>query len=308
MEKNQLTGLLLIFGLIVAFMWYNQPSEEELAKQQVAMDSIAQTQVQETIDPKDIIEPTIAETFNEQDSVVSPQMQMMYGDFYASVSGEEKAYFLENEKMKIKFSNQGGRISEVLLKDYKKVTEGPKKEEIKIDLLLGNNPGSKFEYLLPVKTVKDGVISTGDLFFNATQTSDEITFEVRSANGTVIRQIYTLSENDFTVGYKLETENLELLVDRNTDQIELNWVEYLDKLEKNDTFEKTYATLQYKFFEDDTDYCSFTKDDSDDLTGSKLEWVSNSNQFFTSVLMVPKGDFFNGGQMSVKVDEENQDN
>ena len=307
MDRRQLIGLLLIFGLIIAFTWYNQPSEEDLKERQRLQDSIAMAEQVDTLATLDRFEETESaktQVHTISDSLVAMQQQLFFGDFYPASTGEEQTYFLENEHIKVTFSNLGGRITEVLVKEHKKVIEGPKHEEIKVDLKLMNHPKAKFEYLLPVRQVKDGVVSTGDLYFQARQRGNEVIFEARSAQGAMIRQVYTLSEDNFTVDYVLETENLNLVVDRNTDELELNWIEFLDKIEKNDSFEKTYSTLQYKFYQDDTDYCSFNKDDTDDLTGERLDWVSNANQFFSSVLMTPNDEYIKGGELSVFVAED----
>jgi YidC/Oxa1 family membrane protein insertase len=307
MDRKQIIGLVLIFILVGLFSWYNSPTEEQIMEQ-ARQDSITQLSqnLPETEDTPEEIKKVSSIPQTDMDSVEQLQNRLIYGDFYNAVSGSEDTLVLENERLKLTFSSKGGRIIEAWLKKYKGVEEGPRHEEIYTDLKLMNNPDSRFEYLLPVNKTKDGVISTGDLYFDANSSSNSIVFTVTSNSGVTIQQEYTLTDNPYKVDYKLSTENLGVLVDRNTSSIELNWTEYLNKLEKNDKFEKTYSTLQYKTVEDGTDYCSYTKSDEDDIKGMKVEWISNSNQFFNTALMAGDGNYFEGGILSVKVPENEE--
>ena len=47
MDKNTITGLVLIALLLIGFSWYSRPSEEQLQAQQHYYDSIAQVQKRE---------------------------------------------------------------------------------------------------------------------------------------------------------------------------------------------------------------------------------------------------------------------
>jgi YidC/Oxa1 family membrane protein insertase len=306
MDRKQLIGLVLIFILIALFSWYNNNLYKEEAAEQMVQDSTATVnqneQLTDTINtsPREFTQPQTS------DSIQDLQNRFLYGDFHNAVEGEEKIYTIENDRLRLSFSNRGGRITEAWLKNYKGVTEGPKREEIFTELKLMNHPDSKFEYLLPVKNARDGVISTGDLFFEVNQSSKSIVFSTTSANGATIQQSYTLTDNPYKVDYRLTTDRLEMLVDRNTDRLELNWEDYLNKIEKNDQFEKTYATLQYKILGEGSDYCSFNKDDTDELENQKMDWVSNSNQFFSSVLMSQNDTYFEAGDLSVSI-PQNED-
>jgi len=305
MDRKQLIGLVLIFVLIALFSWYNNRLAEPQLASELTQDSI-QAQQDTQADTSNIIEqaPQVVQETTSTDSIQSLQQKMLYGDFYNSASGEEQSYTLENERLKLTFSNKGGRITEAWLLKYNGVEEGPKHEEIYVDLKLMNNENSGFEYLLPVRNTRDGVIGTSDLFFNVQTTSKSIEFTATSSTGVSISQKYSFTDTPYKIDYQFSSENLGLLVDRNTSKIELNWKEYLNKLEKNDKFEKTYATLQYKVVNEGTDYCSYNKSDTDDVTGQKMDWISNSNQFFNSALMAVNGDHFEGGKFSVNVPED----
>ena len=54
----------------------------------------------------------------ENDSVASAMLRNQYGDFAPFATGEREFYTVENNLMKIKFTNLGGRIASVELKNY----------------------------------------------------------------------------------------------------------------------------------------------------------------------------------------------
>lgn len=306
MDKKQIIGLMLIFGLIFVFTWLNSPKNIET--EDVAVSDTLKTQ---TSQPQADIESALKED-NQLESIGSDSLadirgQLVFGEFYKNALGEEKDFILENNLVRITFTNKGGRIKEVLLKKYKKLVINEEKKDVKRALKLLANPKSNFEYLLPVEDAKDGVVGTSDLYFDTEANGQSLSFMVQGQNGAIFKQVYTLRPDDYTIDYRVETEDFQHLVKRGTKSIELNWVDYLDKIEKNSDFEKTYSTLNYKIYQGDKERCSFSKDATEDEKDKKLEWVSNSNQFFSSVLMVNGDQQFEGGILSVKQGEKTDD-
>jgi YidC/Oxa1 family membrane protein insertase len=306
MDKKQIIGLMLIFGLIFVFTWLNSPKNIETEDV-----TVSDTLKTNTSQPQaDIKSPQKGENQLQSigsDSLADIRGQLVFGEFYKNALGEEKEFILENNLIKITFTNKGGRIKEVLLKKHKKLIVNEEKKDVKKALKLLSNPKSNFEYLLPVEDAKDGVVGTSDLYFDAEANGQSLSFEVLGQNGAVFKQIYTLRPDDYTIDYRVETEDFQHLVKRGTKSIELNWVDYLDKIEKNSDFEKTYSTLNYKIYQGDKERCSFSKDATEDEKDKKLEWVSNSNQFFSSILMVKGDQQFDGGILSVKQGQKTDD-
>lgn len=306
MDRKQIIGLILIFGLIFVFTWINSPDKIETEAVTVSDTLKVNKALEEaSVQTDEAVEPDNAKM---PDSLGDIRNQLLFGDFYKNAVGEEQEFILENEQVRIKFTNKGGRIKEVLLKKYKKLVVNDQKKEVKKALKLLDHPKSSFEFLLPVESAKDGIVGTNDLYFTTKKDGEQsITFEISGQNGIVFKQIYTLKPDDYTVDYRVETTRFKELVKRGTNHIELNWVDYLDKIEKNADFEKTTSSVNYKIYQGDKERCSVSKDDVDDLKDKKLEWVSNSNQFFSSALMVKGQQYFNGGVMSVKQGQKEDD-
>lgn len=101
---------------------------------------------------------------------------LKYGAFAASASGDSKEEILENEFIRITFTNKGGKIKEALLKKhYKTVTDSSGKDGKELVKML-NSPMNKFDYLLPVPASVTKTVNTGDLYFSAEKNGNTISF------------------------------------------------------------------------------------------------------------------------------------
>ncbi len=296
---------MLGFGLIMAFLalwlYMNQPSEAEKLAIQKKRDSLANIEaIQDSPEAtqQNVITNNNATTGNV-DSINQQYLAQSFGVFAPAAVGEQSTYTIENDLMTITFSSKGGRIIDVLLKDYSKVEEAEDKSEIKLPLKLLEDEKDKFEYLFKVNNLE---ISTQDLYFDVEQQGSTILFTIQTSNGGSITQKYSVNSNSYQIDYEVNWNNIPNI---KGDHVTLNWLTYLDKLEKNTTFEKTYSTLHYKEMGERPTYASYTRDDDDNVE-NPIKWVSHSNQFFNSTLIADQA--FEAGELSVQsFDDNNSD-
>ncbi|MCB0623025.1 MAG: YidC/Oxa1 family insertase periplasmic-domain containing protein, partial [Saprospiraceae bacterium] len=97
----------------------------------------------------------------------------------------------------------------------------------------------------------------------------------------------------------LNWQGLENVLDRQQSTFELNWLNYLDKLEKNTSYERNYSTVYFKPVEESVEHCSCTGTDQEQVDDQRLKWVSNTNQFFNSTLIAETG--FQSGSFETEV-------
>jgi len=303
MDKNQLIGLSLIFLIVIGWSALTAPSAEEIERQKFVQDSIAQ--VKQLSAEQTPFEGNTTSSSNQsganqissatQDSLAAVQRSQSYGDFAQSATGEEQTYELKGDKAAFTFTNKGGRLVNINILDHKKISEGEDKVEIKSDLLLLEDDRNKFEYLL---SVNGKTISTQDLYFAASPSGDKITFTANAGSGQVVQE-YRILNDGYTLDYDIKFVNLNNVLDRNTN-IKLNWHNWLDRLEKNVVFEKTYSSVYFKEANEGTDYCSCRSDDEINLEGKGIQWASHVNQYFNTTLMA-KGESFTGGTFETQV-------
>ncbi|MDX1943132.1 MAG: membrane protein insertase YidC [Saprospiraceae bacterium] len=307
MDKNTIIGIVLIFVLLIVWQqFFLAPTSKKQAEaQKRAQDSLALVQKNQTKDvlPKSETTDSSANSLTPAakavpDSLRAIQNTTAYGPFAAAAIGKEEFYTLENDLFKVTFSNKGGRVVEAELKKFNKISENEKKKEVKSPLRLLEDPKDKFEYLLPVAGVPNGVVSTGDLFFTASQKDNAITFRAFAGNGRFFEQTYVISPGTYRMDYNLHFEGLNNVFDKNAKEVQLRWLNYLDKLEKNTHYERQYSTSYYKPVDGQYSYCSYTSNDVEDVNGITTKWVSHSNQFFNSSLIAKEG--FKGAVLEVE--------
>ena len=123
MDKKSLIGLLLMGVLLIGYSIFTRPSKELLERQQRVRDSIVMVEAQKRLESEQARNKI--DTIS-QDSAVLPTPEQLsqkrvneLGAFADASGGEEKFYYLENKKVRIKISSKGGRPYSAELKDYK---------------------------------------------------------------------------------------------------------------------------------------------------------------------------------------------
>ncbi len=297
MERNHIIGFALIFGLLMLWMFVNSPSKEEMAQLQQRQDSLNRAAlIQDTI-------PT--RTPDTQATTAIPDSAALageFGSFATAASGTNETVRLENEHFIIDFATKGGRISSVELKNYKKVLVDEKKKEYKVPLKLLEDEANNWDISVPAQR---GDLHTNDLHFEPTLEANRVLFTATGQLGEKIIQEYVLTEKPFEIKYRFGIENGTNFISpgRNAKLILVN---QLDKLEKNDDYERSFSTVYYKENTESVDYCNCRKSDQDDLSEQPIKWVSHSNQFFNTALIAEKS--FDGGVFETSLLETEDEN
>ena len=239
------------------------------------------------------------------DSLKNIELQRQYGIFGSAGAGSEETTVIENNLVKVTFTNKGGKIKEIELKEHFKLLEDTSGTDVKSVLKLMEDQKNKWEYKLPLQN--GSMVSTGDLFFSASQSGNTITYQAPASNGGFFEQKYTLKPDSYEIDYDIKFQGLNNALANSANRIELNWVNYLDKLEKSTYWEKMYTSIYFKEVDEDPSYCSCTSDGEEDADENPVEWVSSSNQFFNASLMTDGKPFVQGLMKTKMVDEEADD-
>jgi len=297
MDRNTIIGFTLIFALLLVWQQFVAPSPEELAAQQQMQDSLAAAQALPDAGLETTEQVPGGAAFLPQgdsltnDSSVYAALAPVFGPFASAAVGSDARVVLENDLMRVTLAARGARIVEVMLKQHHKILVDSAGNETKVPLVLMEDPKNVFDYLVPVAGVANGGVHTQSLFFSATeQTEQSVTFVVSGKNGAAIEQTYRLSPDNYLLDYSVKTMGLD---GAGNNQLQLNWLNYLDKIEVNYKVEKTYGTAFYKSAEEGVDNLSKTSSD-EVVFETPIQWVSHSNQFFNSTLFAksafPRGD------------------
>ncbi len=268
----------LIFLLLFLWMQYSKPPEQP--EQPVTQTSAQQQQA---------AAPQQAATTNQPiaqapgDSANQVMANAKFGAFAAAGAGREQFETLENDLVKVTFSTKGGQIKEVFLKKYQKISVDSAGVETQNPVRLLEDSKNRFEYELPVNGTASGKVLSSELYFTAAKNGNTITFRADASQGRYFEQRYSLRADDYAIDYQVSGNGLQNVLSQQ--QLRLNWVNHLDKLEKNQTYERTMSSVYYKKSSDSPDYCDCRKNDVESLGQEPVQWFSHSNQFFNTSLL-----------------------
>lgn len=285
MDKNTITGFVLIAAVIIGFTLLSRPSAEEVAKQkeQFRRDSLEYVQTlereQKLADRKDsttnneenIVDSFFAAPIQQKDSAstITDSLQTIN-------SRAEELVTLENNKLKVVFSSKGGKMVSVQLKEYSRY-DGD-------SLYLFNNDAD-FSLLLTNKENK--ILSTNELIFTPIKSESDNSLIMRfsySANQHV-DFIYKLAENDYMLKYDINLVGLGSMLNREkADIIELDWAQKLRRQEKSVKNEQRYSHLCYKYLGGDVKELSSDKNEEVEVK-EPAKWIAFKNQFFSPILI-----------------------
>jgi len=220
-----------------------------------------------------------------------------YGIFAQAAIGENDFITLENNKVILKISLKGGKVYSARLKDYKTFDGKP------LILFSGDSTVFGFNFF----TIDNKAVQTNNLYF--TPVSDQKSFIVNSQPQSVhlrlmagedkyIEYKYTLAPDKYMVDFMVTFKSMEGIIASNQNSLTLDWKMYLPQQEKGRQNEENYSDITYKYYQDDVTYLKQRQSkelEKVDIT-TKLSWVAFQDQFFSSVIV--SNDFFLNGSLS----------
>ena len=326
MDRNTVIGVALIFTILIGFSYFNRPSEEEIAAAKKTQDSIELVRVEK--EKADFLAKQAEEVKSTSISTVPVDTLVLqedkirrekFGVFSDASEGKEKFYSIENNLMKVTFSNKGGRIYSVELKNYKTFEQKP--------LMLFEGTSSKFGmnffaqnrsietesfYFVPSQTAESVILKgpevkkgkEGNEKFNIENKGDSesISMRLMAGEGKYLEYNYKLSYNSYLVGFEVNTKGLNDIVGANTKYLNFNWNINVPRQEKKSSLgEDNYSTIYYKFQDDDVDKIGTGKSGEEKLN-TKVKWISFKQLFFASTLIAD--DAFPSAEIKTELTKE----
>lgn len=280
MDKNTITGLVLMGLLLIGFSWWSQPSSEQKAEM-MRQDSIAAVMKQQAETSKKNAE---AKHLAEQKAKQEADTTAL---FHEALQGEAQNIVLKNEKLNLTLSTKGGTVTKAVIKGFKD-KEGNK------DVTLLDENVHRLNFTL---STKDANIATQDLFFQpSAQTDSTITLTANAGQGKSMVLTYKLGPN-YLLHMSMQVKGMNGLFAPDTKVMNVNWKDKCRQQEKGFTFENRYSTLTYHEEDGGTDKLSETSEKVDEQIDKKIDWVAFKNQFFSAV-MIAKHDFNTGALLT----------
>ncbi|MBR5716451.1 MAG: membrane protein insertase YidC [Bacteroidales bacterium] len=304
MNKNTVIGTLLMCALLFGYMYYTQPSPEQIEAMRRYNDSIARVNAEKTA--AEAAEAIAADALTEAealpkdsaqiallDSLNNAKLLQTYGALAEAVQGTEQKIVLENDVLRLTLSTKGGQIEEAVLKKY---------DDYQGDTLVVFTAENNDLYYT-LNTPK-GSFNTDRFYFEPTQVSDtSVTMSLRSSDGAEFSFVYALPAPDsYLVNYSIVTRNIENMLNDRT--VLMNWHQSLPRTELGRDFEGRYSQIYYKYSGQSTDDLSSGKRDDETLDG-RMSWISFQNQFFSTMFIT--NDLFTAGRLTSEPVKEEED-
>lgn len=264
-DRNTIIGFVLMMVLLFGYIFVTNRQQAALQKEkkQVA-DSIAAVQA-----AKKKVADTVAQ---RKDSVQQEAAanQQQAGGFTGAAS--EEITVVENELMKVGFTNKGGYPKYVELKNFKKYDSTP--------VVLGGT-GHSISY--SVNTGNNQSAETRQLSFTASPVEKKgeeqvIRFSAADSTGKSIEHIFTVKNNDYLIQWDVQLKGAGQLLTQGL--LNINWDIVAHQQERDLKYEKGQSNIAYN--EDDSyDFSAAGTGDSKKL-GDKTKWIGVKQQFFNT--------------------------
>lgn len=265
-DRNTIIGFVLIGVLLVAMFVINSRSRLAYEAEQL--------RIQDSIEK---LKPKIAPEMVAADSVQAETLKVEAGIGAFQTAQDEKTVTLENNLVKISFTNRGGQPASVELKSFKKWNGQP--------VVLAASDFNQFSY-----TYNSGVNQTaqsantlfnvGEVVKNADQ-SQQVTFTVGDTLGQAIRHVYTLKPDNYMIDLDI-TLNGKQLLSRN--DLSIEWKTEAPKVEEDAKYEETQTHVCY-FSGGDYDFEYAGSSDKSLKFDQPTNWIVLKQQFFASGLI-----------------------
>ena len=278
MDKNTITGFLLIIAVFVGYSIWNRPTPEQIEARNRYQDSIAQVQKMKEMEALEKEASTSNSIFQgvEGDSAKMAKASLVYGEFASGAMGEETTVSLENDKVKVDFSTRGARVSSVVLKDYL--------DRNKQTLTLFRPQDGDFGFEL--NTLSKRTLTTSELIFKVASKSDtSIVFSLPTQSGGTLLFSYVLPKNSYMLQFNVEAQNKGAMLDPSMKELRTSWSLRIPQQEVGREFEDRYAQMYYYDVDGDRDYLSEHANDELNVE-KKLRWVAFKDQYFSSIFIV----------------------
>lgn len=285
MDKNQLTGLLLVSILVFAYFHFFAP---EPLPREVHESEVVQQEPAETASTE------VSAVMEENDSIKQLEQVRKYGDFAQAAQGNASDVVLENEDIKVTFSTKGAVVKSILLKDYLTYDKQP--------LYLLDENSSQMDYFIETN---NGPINLSNLYFESDATgvqviegdSATLVFTLSLASGQTVEKIYTLGGTGFELYQRIAFNGIDL---RNKG-INFQWHNNIKRQEEHIELSRNVTTVNYYLSGDGFDNLSETSTSKEEVKPTlPAEWVAIKQKFFTAGIVATNA--FRSLEVSTEVD------
>lgn len=273
MDRNQLIGIVLIMAMLVGYQLLVPKPAPDAAQSGKQPAKTSQPTSGTNVSAAAQNTTTASTSTTTADSTA---LRAQFGDFAAAASGQARDIVVENKDMKVTFSTAGGRVKEVVLKNYKTYDQKP--------LVLIDEQSSQTRLDLPTNR---GNVDLHRLYYQTTAQNTTvdgqpkpITFRAEVAPGQSVEQVYTVPAEGYVLNYDLKLNGLNNAVG-NTD-IRFFWQDKMRQYENDLANNRQSATINYFTAGESFEKLAEGASSQEATVEEPVQWFTIKHKYFLS--------------------------
>ena len=277
MDRNTVIGFVLLGVLLFVYIFISTKNSHELErKTKLIEDSVAQVKAHQAAEAK--LRDTVSATKTQQPADTT--------GFNLAFVGTEHLTTVENDLVKVVFSNKGGQPVSVELKNFKSYDSTPVKLVV---------PGTDNRFSYAINTAPNQSAQIADLYFSEAQVtrntdgSQTIIYRLPVPSGESLEHRYTIRPNDYLIDWNVDIGNTGKLFTNNN--FNLVWQVQSEKTQQNAAYERRLASICYY----ENNQFDYMLSKTEKTFEKPAQWVSVSQQFFNITLIAKTEGGFNAG-------------
>ncbi|NQY28952.1 MAG: membrane protein insertase YidC [Flavobacteriaceae bacterium] len=276
-NPKQLIGYVLIMGLVTWMFYNNRPTEEELKLEEAQKTEAIIKEASPAKAKTKVVTETDFSANSVKDSTALVELNNKLGLFAYGASlpsATDAVTEITNDILKLKFSNKGGYLSSVELKDFKTHDQQP--------LYLVKDGNSSLN--IKLTTTDNRILNTKDLYFEPTISTNGgnqvVSMKLKVSETQFLEYRYEIKADNYMVDFTIKSQGLANVINT-SNGVDLNWNLKARVNEKSLKYENQNTAIH--FFEDgDLECLGLTE--GDDIA-ENVNWVGFKQHFFSSILL-----------------------
>jgi YidC/Oxa1 family membrane protein insertase len=275
-DRNTVIGFALLAVLLLGYFFYTRQGQLEVEKK-TAIEKARQDSIARAAKPKTDSVAFVKDSLRS-DTIRRTQSA---GVFSKAANGNEQELTVENDLMKIVFTNKGAQPKLVELKKYKSIDSGAVRLIQKDDEKISYN----------INTGDNRSAQTGDLYFSdGTVTknpdgSQTVSFKLQDSLGKSITHQFVIKKDDYMIDFSVQMNGADQLLTNGA--MNILWQFNGHQHEKDIKYEKTQTQILW-LQDGDYDYMNvFGK--KDQKFDKPVNWFSIKQQFFNTTFISKNG-------------------
>ena len=293
MDKNTITGFVLIGLILFGFTWYQSRQYDRQIAYQAQLDSIAAVERAAGMAAESIADSLQASAAEEGAAAPVQGKAAIYKDSLLNLAsgGEERIVTISNDKIEVAFTTKGAQPYSAKVKEYRNYDS--------TDLYIFRPGASE----MGIGIYAGETINTKDFYFDVIEATDSsAAFSLQFAGGGSIIQRYALSEGSYMMTNTLTFKDMDNVIPKNATFCDFDWALTIPRMEKGYKNEMQYSKVDYYFDgEKKPEEIGRGRNASKRIENS-LEWFAFQQQFFSAI--VRPDSRFSSGQVSVEFHPE----